>query len=100
MRKAPQQATTPHNHLPGLPAYLTPRDVTQVLGMSPKTLATWRREGHGPPYQRFRRFIRYPRQALEQWLAEHPLLPLRLPRLRQRGAGNGQPAGTDWPHGI
>jgi excisionase family DNA binding protein len=51
--------------------FLTPEQAAQVLGLSVKTLATWRSTGrHAVPYIRVGARIRYRRAALDAWLAD------------------------------
>tara|TARA_R110000868_G_scaffold41074_2_gene140769 strand:- start:3430 stop:3687 length:258 start_codon:yes stop_codon:yes gene_type:complete len=51
--------------------FLTPEQAAQVLGLSVKTLATWRSTGrHALPYIRVGARIRYRRAALDAWLAD------------------------------
>lgn len=51
--------------------FLTPAQAAQVLGLSAKTLATWRSTGrHALPYIRVGARIRYRRSALDAWLAD------------------------------
>lgn len=50
---------------------LPPAEVARILGIEPSTLQTWRRLRKGPPWVRVaHRTVRYPRTALEQYLAE------------------------------
>jgi len=50
---------------------LTPEQAAAVLGLSVKTLATWRSTGrHALPYIRCGARIRYQRQALAKWLEQ------------------------------
>lgn len=59
---------------PAMPAILDPADLltpeqaAQLLGMSDRTLATWRSTGrHGLPYIRVGGRIRYSKAALTAW---------------------------------
>lgn len=48
---------------------LTPDELSQLLGVSVKTLAVWRYTGrHALPYIRCGASIRYQRQAVAEWL--------------------------------
>ncbi|MGK4341145.1 helix-turn-helix domain-containing protein [Ectopseudomonas oleovorans] len=81
MNKIP--AATPHplaeavrQHRPGdlatltPDALLTPEQAAEELGLSVKTLATWRSTGrHALPYIRVGARIRYRRADLDAWLA-------------------------------
>ncbi|MBL4834087.1 MAG: helix-turn-helix domain-containing protein [Pseudomonas sp.] len=50
-------------------ALLTPAQASQLLGVSVKTLATWRSTGrHSLPYIRCGARIRYQQQAIATWL--------------------------------
>lgn len=69
-----QQPGAVHQHS-GAPAsltpeaLLTPEQAAQVLGLSVKTLATWRSTGrHALPFIRCGARIRYQRTALAAWL--------------------------------
>ena len=55
---------------PSRPTLLTPEEVAQYLRISQKTLANWRCAERGPRYLRIGRDIRYPENALLDWL-EH-----------------------------
>lgn len=56
---------------PTLPDLLTPEQAAQLLGLSVKTLATWRCTGkHALPFTRCGARIRYQRTELAVWLAE------------------------------
>lgn len=53
--------------------FLTPRQVTELLGMSDSGLLLWRRKGFGPPFLRItRQTIRYPKTEFQAWLASLP----------------------------
>jgi DNA-binding transcriptional MerR regulator len=41
--------------------------LADMLGRSPKTLETWRREGSGPPFTKNGRSIYYSRRDVEAW---------------------------------
>lgn len=48
---------------------LTPAQTAQVLGLSTRTLATWRSTGrHALPYVKVGRLVRYRAQDLAAWL--------------------------------
>jgi excisionase family DNA binding protein len=50
---------------------LTTRQVAERLGVSIRTVETWRYRGEGPPgVSLARKAVRYPEAALEAWLAE------------------------------
>lgn len=49
---------------------LTPREVADLLGVSVKTVETWRKQNAGPPwFQMSERVIRYRRGDVTEWLA-------------------------------
>jgi predicted DNA-binding transcriptional regulator AlpA len=50
--------------------FLDERQLCAELGISPVTATKWRRIAEGPQFIRVGRLIRYPRSALEAWLAE------------------------------
>lgn len=57
-------ATSPH-----LSDLLTPEEAALHLGVSSRTLATWRSTGrHGLPYIKVGARVRYRRQDLDTWL--------------------------------
>jgi excisionase family DNA binding protein len=48
---------------------LTPKQVTEILGVDEQTLANWRCTGrHGLPFVRVGRSVRYCAKSLEQWV--------------------------------
>lgn len=48
---------------------LTTEQVSQIIGVTKWTLASWREQRQGPPFlRRTRGTIRYSRAALESWL--------------------------------
>jgi DNA-binding transcriptional MerR regulator len=49
--------------------FLAEREAARLLGVSPRTLESWRRTGFGPPITKFQRGIRYSRSALLAWAA-------------------------------
>lgn len=49
--------------------YLDEKEMCAELGISPVTASKWRRQAMGPPFTRLGRAIRYPRAALQTWLA-------------------------------
>ena len=55
---------------PATPAFplLTPKEAANRLGLSSSWLAKARMRGDGPPYIRIGRAIRYPEDALIQWM--------------------------------
>jgi predicted DNA-binding transcriptional regulator AlpA len=56
----------------GLVKLLTDRDVSAVTGTARSTLAKMRLRGDGPPFVRVGVSVRYPEDALREWLAALP----------------------------
>ena len=54
---------------PVLADHLTPQQLAEQLGKSPRTLARWRRLKEGPPVTFVGRNPHYRRDAVRQWLA-------------------------------
>ena len=54
--------------LTGRSATLDTKAAAEYLGIAYATLVLWRREGHGPPYLRLGRLIRYPESDMDAWL--------------------------------
>ena len=50
------------------PELLDTPGVSDLLGVSAKTLAHWRLQGTGPDYVRVGRHVRYQLSAIERWL--------------------------------
>jgi DNA-binding transcriptional MerR regulator len=49
---------------------LLPRQVAELLKVSPRTLEAWRRKGVGPPHISYSsRCVRYREKQLRSWLA-------------------------------
>ncbi len=51
-------------------ALLTPRELSKLVGLKPRSLEEWRRLGKGPGYVRLsgRRHVRYAASAVKAWL--------------------------------
>jgi excisionase family DNA binding protein len=47
--------------------FLSPNQAADHLQVSKVTLARWRIEGHGPPFAKFGRVVRYDRAELLAW---------------------------------
>lgn len=47
---------------------LTRRELAELLGLAPKTLANWLVAGDGPPVVRLGRAVRYEPAAVRAWL--------------------------------
>ena len=52
---------------------LTSREVAELLRVSKPTLARWRALEQGPPFIQIEGSIRYPREAVDKWLADRTL---------------------------
>lgn len=50
--------------------FAQPVDAAKILRMSPKTLATLRSKGGGPPWIKTGRYVFYPLTELAQWFAK------------------------------
>lgn len=80
--KSPAEAALPHRV--GMDTktrepttLLNPRQVSQLLNVSERTLSTWRDQNEGPPYResksKSRARIRYQLGALERWLDDEAM---------------------------
>lgn len=51
---------------------LTPQQLSKLLGLTPRALARWRKEGIGPAFIRFddAHGVRYRAESVEAWLAQ------------------------------
>ena len=47
-------------------------DVAEILGMSPRTLESWGRDGRGPSFRRIGREALYLRSDLDAWILSQP----------------------------
>lgn len=54
---------------------LPPTETAEELGVTTDRLKAWRHEGKGPAYVKVGKFVRYPRAALDAWLAENTVTP-------------------------
>jgi phage terminase Nu1 subunit (DNA packaging protein) len=55
----------------GLDSLLTQQDLAEVLGVSIRTIETWRRDGSGPSYFRLNgRLVRYRLGTVLEWASE------------------------------
>lgn len=55
--------------------YLTPTDLSDLLGVSPQTLAHWRYAGTGPAFVKAGKYVRYPASSLGNWLQSRTISP-------------------------
>ncbi len=56
----------------GIVPFLSPRELSQHLGISLKTLERMRKDGSGPPFVKIRnKQIRYPIASLDTWIAKN-----------------------------
>lgn len=52
---------------------MTPHQAADLLGVSPRTLASWRCSGrYSVPYIKVGSKVRYPRKQLNEWLSTRP----------------------------
>jgi len=47
--------------------YLSPGQLSELIGVSVSTLMYWRQEGTGPPYSKLGRHVRYERSDVRAW---------------------------------
>ena len=52
---------------------LTSRELAKMLRVSKPTLARWRALDQGPPFVKIEGSVRYPREAVDRWLADRTL---------------------------
>lgn len=62
------KSTSPSTPPPATADLLTARETAAYLGVSERTLESWRASGAGPVYIKLRWRIRYRRKALDAWL--------------------------------
>jgi predicted DNA-binding transcriptional regulator AlpA len=67
------ETTTMEVNAQPLVRLLTDRDVSAVTGAARSTLAKMRLRGGGPPFVRLGTSVRYPEDALREWLVALPL---------------------------
>ena len=60
--------------------YLDEKQLCAELDISSVTATKWRRNAEGPPFIRVGRLIRYPREAVEAWLASRTVGIPRVPK--------------------
>lgn len=60
--------------------YLDEKQLCAELDISSVTATKWRRNAEGPPFIRVGRLIRYPREAVEAWLASRTVGIPRAPK--------------------
>ena len=54
-----------------LPALATPAQVSQVTGIATSTLSGWRFQLRGPAWVKIGNLVRYPREAVIDWIRQH-----------------------------
>jgi predicted DNA-binding transcriptional regulator AlpA len=60
--------------MPGGVELLRTEEAARRLGVSARTVDSWRWRGTGPRYVKLTsRVVRYPLDALNEWIAAHPL---------------------------
>lgn len=52
-------------------AYLTPRELAELVRTSPRTVEGWRHRGTGPAFIRAAGRVLYDRADVDAWLAEN-----------------------------
>jgi excisionase family DNA binding protein len=57
-----------HTDAEPLAQLMTPRQLSDYLGVPAGTLANWRYQGHGPPYVKVGRHVRYRSDDVDLWL--------------------------------
>jgi len=62
----------------GKRALLTTREAAQYLALDADTLKNWRSLRKGPPFVRYKRFVRYIRDDLDRWVDEHCVNPAKI----------------------
>ncbi len=64
-----------------LPAFLSPQQLADLLGVSINTIYDWNQHGGSPAITRIGRTVRYSRADVEAWLDEHrePARPALAP---------------------
>lgn len=70
--------TSDYAPIPGstnLPAYLTSKQLAELLGLNPGTLRQWRHQGRGPAYLRIQNAVRYERSVVLAFLASCKVEP-------------------------
>ena len=53
--------------------FLSEREVSDLTGLSVKTLQRWRLLNMGPPYRKFGGAVRYGEADVSKWIASTPL---------------------------
>lgn len=51
--------------------FLGPEDIAGILGVSLHTVRAWRRRGYLPPAIKLGKLLRWPRTAIQAWIADH-----------------------------
>ena len=54
------------------PRWLTPDDLSNLLQVSPGTVANWRSQGKGPAFKRIGGVVRYNPQVVDAWIEAQP----------------------------
>lgn len=72
----------------GLMDYLTPRQLSELVGVTKEVLHQWRVRSQGPPWYRVGGAIRYRAADVDAWIASgRPLRPLREEADSERADG-------------
>lgn len=61
--------------MPTTTELLTTAELSAETGIASRTLSQWRYLGEGPAYVKLGAHVRYPRDAVERWLAERTVRP-------------------------
>jgi hypothetical protein len=52
-----------------MPTMYTPEQASEIIGVTVETLCRWRLRGEGPRFIKQGKFVRYPQEALREFLA-------------------------------
>ena len=53
--------------------FLSEREVSEMIGLSVKTLQRWRMFNQGPPFKKFGGAVRYSESDVSDWIANAPV---------------------------
>jgi hypothetical protein len=70
---------------PNIHGHISEAEQARRSGVTVSTLRRWRKRGYGPRAVKFGRFVLYPEDSNEQFLAELKAAAENPPRLRGRG---------------
>jgi hypothetical protein len=66
-----------------LPGYISEEQQAERLGVTVRTLRSWRQQGIGPDWVKGGKIVRYPEGADERWLQSNITQPARERRRRR-----------------